>query len=161
MGGLSSLTVLFGDKSLTSPVLHIEQTSHWKYKFLELCKITELEKMGRTVIKDSHFLPSWWYSTQLSTEILTWLCCYSLIFWKITYNQFLTANDCYTGWVFSETFPILFFFFCFKCMSKSPSTFHMELSNSCFSLFSHYLLLNHNHFQREKIMHPAAGANQV
>lgn len=57
MGGLSSLMVLFGDKSPTSPVIHIGQTSHWKYKLPELCKITELQKIGRTVIKESHFLP--------------------------------------------------------------------------------------------------------
>lgn len=56
MGESSSLT-LFEDKSPDSPIVHIRQTSHWKSKFLELCKITGLQKMSRTVIKHSHFLP--------------------------------------------------------------------------------------------------------
>lgn len=56
MGESSSLT-LFEDRSPDSPIVHIRQTSHWKSKFLELCKITGLQKMSRTVIKHSHFLP--------------------------------------------------------------------------------------------------------
>lgn len=113
-GGLFYLIALFGDKSSTSSVLHIGQPSPWIYKLLELYKITELLKIGRPVKKTA---TSFCYSAHLSTEILTWQLLFPP-FWKITYNQFLSANDCYTDyfWDISSAF-----FFSFIALSERAS----------------------------------------
>lgn len=89
---LSYPTVLFGDKPSTSSVLHVGQPSHWKYQLPEMCKTTELNKMGRIVTKYSYYSSSWWSSAALSTEILTWLLLFPSSC-KVAYNPFLMAND--------------------------------------------------------------------
>lgn len=143
-------TVLFGDRSSTGSVLHVGQPFHWKYKLPEMCKTTELNKTGRVVTKYSHYSSLWW-SAMLSTKILTWLSLF-LPSCKVAYGQFLMAND----WLLQ-----FFYYFLSEQENSTSSPFHVKLSNSHFSLFSHYLLKNHNHFQREKTMHSAAGTKQV
>lgn len=151
MERLSFPTVLFGDRSSTSSVLHVGQPSHWKYKLPEMYKTTELNKTGRVVTKYCHYSFLWWSSAMLSTKILTRM----LLFppsCKGAYSQFLMAND----WLLQ-----FFYYFLSEQENSTSLPFHVKLSNSHFSLFSHYLLKNHNHFQREKTMHSAAGTKQM
>lgn len=147
---LSFPTILFGDLQLVS-VLHVGQLSHWKYNLPGMCKTTELNKMGRVVTKYSLYSSSWLSSAMLSTKILTWLLLFPP-FSKVAYSQFLMAND----WLLQFSY-----YFLSEQENSTSSPFYVKLSNSHFSLFSHYLLKNHNHFQREKTMHSAAGTKQV